>query len=104
MRRRCPLVFVTGRILVQVFASPPTAQSQPSWLPKLGPVVQRRLPLVLDRSRIVITGRSDAPIGNLVALVQLNGGSVRRTLPIINAVVADVPNPSIGAIAADAIV
>jgi serine protease AprX len=104
MRRRCPLVFVTGLLLVQAFSSAPAAQSQPSWLPKLGPVVQRRLPLVLDRSRIVITGRGDAPIGNLVALVQLNGGSVRRTLPIINAVVADVPNPSIGAIAADAIV
>jgi hypothetical protein len=67
----------------------------PSWLPKLELVLQRRATMLTGHSRVIIRSAAGVPTGLLTTLVLGVGGTLGRTLGVINAQVADIPNVSI---------
>src|SRR5690348_406473 len=87
-------------ILLGTFPSNPAAQTQP-WVVKLGPALQQRLSAPLGRSRVVIVAANSAAVPSLTSIVQFTGGSVLRTLPIVNAIEADLPNVALVAVASN---
>ena len=58
----------------------------------LDPLLHQRASLLTGRSRIIIRASGLGPPGLLAPVVHLAGGALGRSLPLINAVVADVPN------------
>jgi serine protease AprX len=71
---------------------------------KLDPLTLNRLLDPASRSRVVIRGVDAASSSSLLELVASAGGTVLRTLQVINAQVADVPNSSLLLIAASPLV
>ena len=98
MRRALTISVLTGLLVFEAFASTPSAQSQP-WLVKVAPILQSRLTQWLGRSRVVMTATNSSAMGPLTTLVQLTGGHVLRTLPIVNGLEVDMPNLTIGTVA-----
>ena len=103
MRRRFSAVLLVGLLVLEASTSAPSAQTQ-SWLNKLGPVLQLRLTQPLGRSRVVVRATNSASVGPLTTLVQLSGGHVLQTLPVINALEMDLPNLSLGTVASSSLV
>src|ERR1041385_2263067 len=101
--RRTAIALLTALLVFEVCASSPSAQSE-TWFFKLSPVLQARLPVLLGRSRVIVTATSAATVAPLARLLQLLGGRVLQTLPIVNGIEADVPNIILGSLAASALV
>ena len=71
---------------------------------KLDPLLLRRTSNTTGRSLVIVRGFDAAPLGDVAALTAQMGGNVSRQLPIINAVVADLPTSSLAALAGSALV
>src|SRR5258708_1371712 len=98
MRRALTISVLTGFLMLEAFASTPSAQSQ-TWLVKVAPILQQRLTQWLGRSRVVMTATDQRAMGPLAAIVEAMGGHVLRTLPIVNGLEADLPHFAISTIA-----
>src|SRR3954465_11510755 len=70
----------------------------------LDPLLQNRLSNTKGRSRVIVGAFDAAGAANLAAVIRLAGGAPGRTLGIVSAVAADIPNASIPAIASNPIV
>ena len=96
MRRTATLmklsILVVGIVALaaSTFAEPP---------PKVGPLASRRAALGAGTSRVIVTMDASGSLPDVSAAVEHGGGTLRRNLPIINAVVADVPNPALTGLA-----
>ena len=71
---------------------------------KLDPLTKRRLLDVAGRSRVVIRAVDASSSSALLQLVTSAGGTLLRTLPLIDAHVANVPNASLLVVAASPLV
>jgi serine protease AprX len=99
------------RVLAAVFVvlglgpslSSTRAHAQINWQSKLDPLLQAPRPL-LGSSRVVLRVANAQAVSPVLSLVQLLGGRLIRRLPIINAMVVDVPNASLATIASDPLV
>ena len=76
----------------------------PIWLPKLDPLLQRRVSLLTGHSRVIVRATSAASLASIVPVVQQAGGTVGRSLGIIDGVAADVPNVALALLAANPLV
>jgi serine protease AprX len=88
--------------LLTVAALGPSASAQLgtlNWLPKLDPLLQQRASLLTGRSRIIVRAPDALSLRLLAPVIQLAGGVIGRSLPIVNGLVADVPNVSLPVIA-----
>jgi serine protease AprX len=88
--------------LLMVVALGPSASAQLgvlNWLPKLDPLLQQRASLLTGRSRIIVRAPDALSLHLATPIVQLAGGVLGRSLPIVNGLVADVPNVALPAIA-----
>ena len=65
-----------------------------NWLAKLDPLLQAHHPFG-GRSRVVIRVANAGALSPVISLVQLLGGHVLRSLPIINGLAVDLPNLSL---------
>jgi serine protease AprX len=97
---RCVLV----ALLVATPGAPTSAQlGLPNAVDKLDPLLQARASQS-GRSRVVISTSDAASLALLTPIVRLAGGVVGRSLPIINALAADVPNASLSQVAGNPLV
>jgi serine protease AprX len=106
MRTTTVLARLTAAVLFTV-ALGPSASAQLgvlNWLPKLDPLLQRRASLLTGRSRIILRAPDAVALPLLTPVVQLAGGTLGRSLPIINGLVADVPNTALPALAGNPLV
>jgi serine protease AprX len=91
-------------------AAPATAQllspviAQPDPSTKLDPLLQARISILTGRSRVIVRALDAASVSLLSGLILQLGGALGRQLPIIEAVVADVPNASLAALAGSSLV
>ena len=102
---RCLAILLFAIVLTQ----PASSQlgitiGTPSWLPKLELVLQRRALLLTGHSRVIIRAARGVSAGSVTTLILSAGGTVGRTLGVIDAQVADVPNISIATLAASSLV
>ena len=96
---------ILAMVIIASGGPPVSAQSGLlSWLAKLDPLLQPRASLLTGRSRIIIRASSAGTAGLLIPIVQLAGGAPGRSLPVIDGVVADVPNAALPGLAANALV
>jgi serine protease AprX len=94
------LCLVVTLIMVVPVGPPASAQlGIPNWLLKLDPQLQPRASGLTGRSRIIVQAGDALSLRLLPAVVHLAGGVVGRSLPIVNGLVADVPNIALPAIA-----
>jgi serine protease AprX len=92
MRRRKTLSCLFVLLLaIPIFGSPMPAQT----LDKLDPLVQQRVSLLAGSSEVIVRATDSASVGAVALLIQQVGGTLRRKLPIIDALAADVPNTSL---------
>jgi serine protease AprX len=92
-------------VLAATVAPSPSAQLlRPSWFDKLDPALQLRVGTLLGSSRVVIQSATPAALPQLDALVQLVGGTLGRSLPIVGGRVATLPNLALGTLAASGLV
>jgi len=68
------------------------AQTPP---PKTDPLVALRAAQLFGSSRVIVSAIGVDALPGVTLAIQLAGGIVQRPLPIINAYVADVPNPAL---------
>jgi serine protease AprX len=95
-------------ILVALLVASPGAPSAQLGLPnvsvdKLDPLLQQRVSLS-GWSRIIVSASDGSSLSLLASLVRLAGGVVGRSLSVINAVAADVPNAALPLLAASPVV
>jgi len=67
--------------------------------PKMGPHAARRAVLAVGSSRVIITAADTTQLPDVAAAIDQAGGARGRALPIIDAYVADVPNPALSGLA-----
>ena len=72
------------------FAEPP---------PKIGPLANRRAAHADGSSRVIVSVEVPGSLPDVAAAIEHGGGTLRRMLRIINAYVADVPNPALNGLA-----
>src|SRR6185295_3782978 len=99
--------FTTSRVfcLVQLFTITilcTAARAQPPGV--LDPLVRPRASLLFGQSRVVVVARDAASLGAVSLLIQQLGGALGRSLPIINARAATVPNVFLRALASSSAV
>jgi len=95
-------------LLVALFVALPGAPTSaqfglPNALNKLDPLLQPRA-TQSGRSRVVLSVTDARSLTLLTTLVQLAGGVVGRSLPIVNGLAADVPNAALPLLAGNPIV
>ena len=73
------------------------------WLSKLDPLLQGQRSLT-GRSRVILRVANAGAISPVLSLVQLTGGHLIRSLPIIDAVAVDLPNASLALVAGNSLV
>jgi serine protease AprX len=73
-------------------------------MPKLDVLLQARASLLTGQSRVIVRAIDGSSSGVLVALIQQAGGTLRRSLPIINGYAATVPNTSLPALAGNSLI
>ena len=71
---------------------------------KLDPLTQSRLSNAFGRSRVIVRATNSTTTSTLVSIVVGAGGTVRRTLSIVNALAVDLPNAALLAVAANPLV
>src|SRR5689334_15028655 len=84
--------------LLTLFAASAWAQF-PSWQSKVDPVLLQRASLVTGQSRVIIRVVNATSLPGLNWAITLLGGTLGRSLPVINATVATIPNALITALA-----
>jgi serine protease AprX len=84
-------------------AAPSLANASSTALSKIDALAERRLARV-GYSRVVLRAVDSVSASSMVPVVMNAGGMVRRTLPVINALVADVPNSALLTLAANPLV
>jgi serine protease AprX len=105
VRRTTKFVSLLALLFVAAFDISSQAQLlQPSWWPKLDPILQSRVSKLTGRSRVIVRASSPAALPGVTSLIQLVSGTGIRALPIITADAAEVPNTALATLAASALV
>src|SRR5580765_8769879 len=78
--------------------------AQPVSADKLDPLAQGRLSNLFGRSRVIVRGANASSLFLVTTLIRQLGGVPGRQLPILNAVVADVPNVALPILAGNSLV
>ena len=78
--------------------------AQPGPNGKLDPLLQQRATLLTGTSRVIVTSADGVSTSLVASLIRMLGGTLGRTLPIIGAQVAVVPNTSLQLLAASSLV
>jgi serine protease AprX len=87
-------------VLVFTTALASSASAQPGLIKKLDPPGQKRAAQTTGHSRVIISASDAASIADLTPYVMLSGGQIKRALPLVNGVAADVPNVTLSDLAA----
>src|SRR6266508_830399 len=96
-------MFAVFVFLLAALTPSPSAQLN-GWLSKLEPVLQQRAYLLAGESRIIVRAVDAASLAPVITLIQQLGGSVGRTLLIINGQAAIIPNVSLRSLASSSLV
>src|SRR5258706_4449548 len=83
---------------------PPPPAPPPPDLSKLDPLLQVRASLLTGRSQVIVRAPSVASVSQLSTLIQLLGGTLGRQLPIIEGVVANIPNAALPVLTSSSLV
>src|SRR5262245_32408824 len=83
-------------------AAPASGQTAPAG--KLDPLVQGRLANITGRSRVIVRSLNASSLFLVTSLIRQLGGVPGRQLPILDAVVADVPNSAIPILGSNSLV
>src|SRR2546421_12601108 len=83
---------------------PPPLRTLATYLLKLDPLLQARAFLVTGQSRVIVRAVNGGATTALAALIHDAGGSLRRSLPIIEGHAATVPNASLLLLASSSLV
>jgi hypothetical protein len=94
-------VFVAAALTPSVGAQ---LQSSSTWSLKLEPVLQQRALLLTGRSRIVLRAPTATALASVLPLISQVGGTLGRSLPIIDGTAAEVPNTALATLAADSLI
>src|SRR5688572_6150275 len=84
---RCALA-----LLVSGGAAAPASAQGPG---KIGPLAQQRSGLATGSSRVIVRAVDESSASSVASAVSLAGGHVRRSLPLINGFVVDLPNSAL---------
>src|SRR5262245_62112161 len=105
MRRTNPLIQCALVALFVVSPGPPASAQLglPTAVATLDPLLQSRA-LQSGRSRVIISASDGPSLALLIPIVQLAGGVVGRSLSIVNAVAADLPNAALPLLAGNPLV
>jgi serine protease AprX len=104
-RARFLRILVAVLIVLATSSATPTQVDAQSWLSKLDPLLQESHPFPSSgRTRIVLRATSAGAVNTLTPIINLLGGDIIRTLPIINGLAIDLPNLAFPAIAANSLV
>ncbi len=76
-----------------IIACAATAAAGPA--PKVGPIAAQRALWATGSSRVIVTAADGRTLPEVAEAIGRSGGSSCRALPLIDACVADVPNPSL---------
>jgi len=89
--------------LQPALAAESTASATPqiAGLHKMGALARRRHRLLAGRSRFIVSFAHGTSSQSAAPLVSLLGGTVKRSLPLLNAKVIDLPNAALEALVAD---
>lgn len=87
-------------ILPPVLPTPPLAVVTS----KLDPLMQRRVSDASGHSQVIVGAEASNAVSTVAQLIQQNGGVVKRQLPIVAAVVADLPHASLAVLTNSALV
>src|SRR5262249_4618347 len=98
------LARVSFALTVFMTALASSASAQPGLLKKLDPPGRKRALLSNGHSRVIISAKDATSLSSLAPYVQLSGGQLKRALPLINGLAADVPNVSLSDLAANPLV
>ena len=71
---------------------------------KLDPLLQTRVSRLAGRSQVIVRAPDAASVAQLQPLIELLGGTLGRQLPIIEAVVANIPNTALSDLASSSLV
>ena len=82
---------LTCILSVALAAGPSQAQLSSS----IDPLAARRATLLFGSSRVIVSAVDTAALPGVTLAIELAGGTIRRPLPIINALVADLPNAAL---------
>ena len=108
MRQARSIVRLVFAVLLVVALGPSTSAIDigltPGGFPKLDPLLQRRASLLTGHSRVVVRATSATSLASIVPVLRQVGGTVGRSLAIIDAVAADVPNVSLPLLAANPLI
>jgi serine protease AprX len=92
-------------LLVSAAGAPASAQlGLLNPLAALDPLLQQHASLPTGRSRIIIRASDPGALGRLRPGLQLTGGAAGRSLPLVNGLVADVPNAALRALAGNPLI
>jgi serine protease AprX len=93
--RRTVLVKVSGALLgIVAFAASSFAERH-----KISPLAAERAALAVGFSQVIISAADATQLPEVAAAIEHSGGTRGRALPIIDAYVADVPNPALAGLA-----
>ena len=92
-------ILSSGALTEAQIPGPPPGPISGSILNKLDPLLRQRVPSFTGRSKVIVRATSITSIGPVRLLVQQLGGVLGRQLPLIESVVADVPNISLPVLA-----
>jgi serine protease AprX len=79
--------------LLGIFTLAASSFAEPG--PKMGPLAKGRAARAVGSSRVIISAADTSQLPAVVDAIEHAGGTGRRALPIIDAFVADVPNPAL---------
>jgi serine protease AprX len=92
-------------LVIAALGAPAFAQLPPPPPPnldKLDPLLRPIASSLDGHSRVIVRATSAATVATVAAAIQTVGGTLGRQLPILDAMVADVPNVSLAALSNDA--
>jgi serine protease AprX len=90
-RTRIVLPYALALLVCAGAAAPASADAAK----KIGPLAKQRSALVTGTSRVIIRAVDEASASSVASVVHMAGGHVRRSLPIIDGFVVDLPNAAL---------
>ena len=93
-------------LVIAALTQATSAQLDPpaGWLSKLDPLLQQRLAVPTGRSKVIVRVVSGASLDPILAIVTNGGGTPGRTLPVIEALAAEVPHALLPTLASSPLV
>ena len=100
------LIKLLAPLLILALTASTSAQvgPPPDWFSKLDPLLQQRASVLAASSSVVVRAVDSASLQLVIPIVTEAGGTLRRTLPIIDGLVATLPHTALSTVAGSPLV